>query len=44
MTLKQKIHEFVEHNEKFNYSIIALIILNVMAISIETVASVHDQY
>ena len=35
MTLKHKIHAFLEHNEIFNYSIIVLIGLNVIAITVE---------
>ena len=44
MTLKQKTHELVEHNEYFSYSIILLIILNVLVISFDTVSTVHDKY
>jgi voltage-gated potassium channel len=44
MSVKQKIHEFIEHNSFFNFTLITLIILNVVATALESVPSINAQY
>jgi voltage-gated potassium channel len=43
MSVKQKIHEFIEHNSFFNITLITLIILNVVATALESVPSINAQ-
>ena len=44
MTLKQRVHETIEHNALFNGFLITLIILNVLANALESVPSIRSQY
>lgn len=42
--LKQKIHNILEHNEYFNFALVTLIILNVFAITLESISHIKDSY
>jgi voltage-gated potassium channel len=43
-TLKARIHDYLEHNRSFNATLLTFIILNTIAISLESIQSINDQY
>lgn len=42
--LKHKIHNILEHNGYFNLALVSLIILNVFAITLESISHIKDSY